>query len=32
VGRVQKITSEDRKAFEKEKQFWLDRLAPVGVP
>ncbi len=32
VGRVQKITSEDRKAFEKEKQFWLDRLAPVGAP
>jgi hypothetical protein len=32
VGRVQKITSEDRKAFEKEKQFWLDRLVPVGVP
>ena len=32
VGRVQNITSEDRKAFEKEKQFWLDRLAPVGAP
>jgi len=32
VGRVQKITGEDRKAFEKEKQFWLDRLAPVGAP
>ena len=32
VGRVQKITGEDRKAFEKEKQFWLDRLAPIGVP
>jgi len=32
VGRVQKITSEDRKAFEKEKQFWLDRLAPGGAP
>ena len=31
VGRVQKITSEHRKAFEKEKQFWLDRLAPVGA-
>ena len=31
LGRVQKITSEDRKAFEKEMQFWLDRLAPVGV-
>ena len=32
MGRVQKITSEDRKAFEKEKQFWLDLLAPVGAP
>jgi len=32
VGRVQKITSEERKAFEKEKRFWLDRLAPVGAP
>jgi hypothetical protein len=31
-GRVQKITDEDRKAFEKEKQFWLDRLAPVAKP
>ena len=28
VGRVQKITGEGRKEFEKEKQFWLDRLAP----
>ena len=32
VGRVQKVTGEARKAFEKEKQFWLDRLAPVGAP
>jgi hypothetical protein len=32
VGQAQKITGEDRKAFEKEKQFWLDRLAPVGAP
>ncbi len=32
VGRVQKITGRDRKAFEKEKVFWLDRLAPVGAP
>jgi hypothetical protein len=31
-GRVQKITDEDRKAFEKERQFWLDRLAPVAHP
>jgi hypothetical protein len=32
VGQVQKITGEDRKAFEKEKQFWLDRLAPIDAP
>lgn len=32
VGQAKKITSEDRKAFEKEKQFWLERLAPVGAP
>ena len=32
VGRVQKITGIDRKAFEKEKVFWLDRLAPAGAP
>jgi hypothetical protein len=29
VGQVQKITGKDRKAFEKERVFWLDRLAPV---
>ena len=32
AGRVQKVTPEDRKAFEEEKQFWLDRLAPVSTP
>lgn len=32
VGRVQRVTGEDRKAFEKEKQFWLDYLVPVGAP
>jgi hypothetical protein len=32
VGRVQKITGKDREAFEKERVFWLDRLAPVGGP
>ena len=32
IGQVRKITSEDRKAFEKEKQFWFDRLAPVAPP
>lgn len=32
VGQVQKVTAEDRKEFEKEKQFWLDRLAPAGAP
>ena len=31
VGDVQKITVEHRNAFEKEKQFWLDRLAPVSA-
>jgi hypothetical protein len=31
VGLVRRITNEDRKAFEKEKQFWLDRLDPVGA-
>ena len=31
-GRVRKVTGEDRKAFEKEKQFWLDRLAPASAP
>ena len=32
VGQVQKITRADRKAFEKEKQFWLDRLTPLSTP
>ena len=31
IGEVVQISSEGRKAFEKEKQFWLDRLAPVGA-
>jgi hypothetical protein len=31
AGEVQKITVEQRKEFEKEKQFWLDQLAPVGA-
>lgn len=31
-GRAQKITDEDRTAFEKEKHFWLDQLAPTAVP
>lgn len=30
-GGVRRITAEDRRAFEREKQFWLDRLAPVGA-
>jgi hypothetical protein len=29
-GSVAPITNTDRKAFEKEKQFWLDRLVPVS--
>lgn len=32
IGRVKNITGEDRKAFEKQKQFWLDQLAPAGAP
>ena len=32
VGRVEKITADSRKAFEKERQFWLDRLAPSSAP
>lgn len=31
LGQVQGITGEDRKAFAREKQFWLDRLAPAPV-
>jgi len=31
VGRVQKVSGEDRIAFEKEKLFWLDRLVPVSA-
>jgi hypothetical protein len=30
IGGILRISADDRKAFEKEKQFWLDRLAPVG--
>jgi hypothetical protein len=29
IGEVVRISSEGTKAFEKEMQFWLDRLAPV---
>jgi hypothetical protein len=29
VGAVARITQNDKKAFEKEKQFWVDRLAPT---
>jgi len=31
IGQALRISGEDRKAFEKEKQFWLDRLAPAGA-
>ncbi len=31
VGSEVRITDEDRKAFAKEKQFWVDRLAPSGT-
>jgi hypothetical protein len=27
-GKVSRITDDDRKSFEKEKQYWVDRLAP----
>jgi hypothetical protein len=29
VGAEVRITDKDKKAFEKEKQFWVDRLAPA---
>lgn len=29
VGRVGRITEQNRKDFEKEKQLWLERLAPA---
>jgi hypothetical protein len=29
VGAVARITDKDKKAFEKEKQLWIDRLAPA---
>lgn len=32
VGRAAKITEPDRAAFEKQKQFWISRLAPGGTP
>jgi hypothetical protein len=31
VGDVVRIADKDKKAFAKEKQFWLDRLAPVSA-
>jgi hypothetical protein len=31
-GRVSQITDQDKKAFEQEKQFWVDRLAPALRP
>jgi hypothetical protein len=30
VGQETRISTKDREAFEKEKQYWLDRVAPVG--
>jgi hypothetical protein len=29
VGAEARIADKDRKAFEKEKQLWVDRLAPA---
>jgi hypothetical protein len=31
IGEVVRITSKDQKAFEKETQFWIDRLVPSGA-
>jgi hypothetical protein len=31
TGRVARVTPADRAAFEKEKQFWADRLAPASA-
>jgi hypothetical protein len=31
VGEVARATDKNRKAFEKEKQFWVDRLVPSGA-
>ena len=31
VGSVARITDNARKAFEKERQFWIDRLVPSGA-
>jgi hypothetical protein len=32
VGKIRPVSSEDKKLFETEKQFWLDRLAPPESP
>ena len=31
VGRVRPVSERDRKSFAEQRQFWLDRLAAVGV-
>jgi hypothetical protein len=31
VGNVARTMDKDRKAFEKEKKFWVDRLVPAGA-
>lgn len=31
AGRISRITDQHRKAFAKEKQFWVEQLAPGGV-
>jgi hypothetical protein len=31
TGRVARVTPADRAAFEKEKQFWADRLGPASA-
>ena len=32
VGYVLRVTDRDRKAFHKEKEFWIERLAPSNRP
>lgn len=29
IGKIRPISEQDRKAFAEQKQFWLDRLAPL---
>lgn len=31
IGQVVRVTEKEKVAFQKEKQFWIDRLAPSGA-